>query len=195
MPVNDPQLVQLLHDAQSGDAQATSRLLSAVYNELRALAAHQLQHERPGHTLQPTALAHEAYLKLLSNCDRSWNGRAHFLAAASQAMRRILVDHARAKGAVKRGGELQRVGLSSLDALPAAHSHADLVRLDALIEDLSRVDALAARVVEMRFFSGMHDEEIALAIGTSSRTVRRHWRYARAWLARALGEEGTPPGD
>jgi RNA polymerase sigma factor (TIGR02999 family) len=187
MPDDDAQLARLLRDAQGGGPDAGSRLLDAVYAELRSLAAHHLQRENPGHTLQPTALVHEAYLKLMGTGDRSWNGRAHFFAAAAQAMRRILVDHARVKGAAKRGGGAHRVGLTSLDGLPAAQSEADLVRLDGLLGRLSEVDSVAARVVEMRFFSGMQDEEIALAIGASSRTVRRHWRYARAWLARELG--------
>ncbi len=188
MTTDDPNLEQLLADAQSGGPGAGSRLLDAVYGELRRLAAHHLQHEHGGHTLQPTALAHEVYIKLMGRGERSWNGRAHFFAAAAQAMRRILVDHARAKGAAKRGGDFQRVGLTALGGVPAAQSEADLVRLDGLLGRLAEVDPVAARVVEMRFFSGMHDEEIALAIGTSSRTVRRHWRYARAWLARELGE-------
>lgn len=194
MPDEDPQLAQLLRDAEAAGPEAGARLLDAVYAELRALAARHLQHENPGHTLQPTALVHEAYLKMMGSGDRSWNGRAHFFAAAAQAMRRILVDHARKRGAVKRGGDAQRVGLTSLEGLPAVQSEADLVRLDGLLGRLSEVDSVAARVVEMRFFSGMQDDEIALAIGSSSRTVRRHWRYARAWLTRELGSDRRQEG-
>ena len=187
MTGKDGDLSVLLQAAEKGGPAASAGLLEAVYAELRALAEHQLKRENPGHTFQATALVHEAYIRLVAGSDRSWNGRAHFFAAAAQAMRHILVDHARAKKAAKRGGQAVRVELSSMGGVPALNSEADIVRLDAHLAGLAEVDSVAARVVEMRFFCGMTDEEIGLTLGVSSRTVRRQWRYARAWLARELG--------
>jgi RNA polymerase sigma factor (TIGR02999 family) len=175
--------------ASESSADAASKLLEALYGELRAMAEYQLRHESPGQTLQATALVHEAYLKLVRGGERNWNGRNHFFAAAAQAMRRILVDHARARNAQKRGGEFDRVDLSAVMELPAMRSGVDLVELDGAMKKLAEEDSVAARIVEMRFFSGMEEAQIALALGMSDRTVRRRWRYARAWLYRAL--EGT----
>lgn len=167
-----------------------------VYARLHALAETHLANERLGHTLQPTALVNEAYLKLVDQRVARWDNRAQFFAIAARAMRRILLDHARARGRQKRGGGLRRVPLDSIDTpSPAGPMDLDLVALDEAIGRLAAHDAPAARVVEMRFFAGMEVEAIAAVLGVSDRTVRRHWVYAKAWLARELaqGESGIPP--
>ncbi len=165
------------------------RLLAVVYDQLRALAQDKLAQEAPGHSLQATALVHEAYLRLISRRDAPWEDRAGFFAAAAQAMRRILVDHARARGRVKRGGPngwKRREPLSGLSAEP--RSGVDLVALDEAMASLRQSDPSSAKVVDLRFFAGMEEREIAAVMGTSERTVRRQWTYARAWLFRAMGE-------
>jgi RNA polymerase sigma factor (TIGR02999 family) len=177
-----------LEGVSRGEAGAIDRLLPTVYNELRALAQSQLEHERLGHTLQATALVHEAYMKLVDQRETRWEGRAHFFALAAQAMRRILVDHARAARALKRGGgeaREARLDLSQVDhAAPA--SGVDLLALDDAMGRLAAQEPEAARVVEMKFFGGATEPEIAAVLGVSDRTVRRHWTYARAWLFREL---------
>ena len=162
-------------------------LLPAVYAELRRLAAHYLRGERPGQTLQPTALVHEAYLKLQKDRPERWQNRAHFCAIAAHSMRQILIERARARGALKRGGAQPRVTLD--EGLVAGESRSiDLVALDSALERLERLDAEQARLVELRFFGGLTIEETAEAMGISPATVKRHWTVARAWLARELEE-------
>jgi RNA polymerase sigma factor (TIGR02999 family) len=172
-----------------GDNSALDFLLPAIYDELRRLAAAQLQHERPGHTLQPTALAHEAYLRLVNQRDVTWQNRAHFLGVAAQAMRRILADHARRHRAEKRGGDAVRVTIDESD-LPAAPSDVMADELDVALEDLARLEPRHARIVELRFFGGLTIEETAEVVGVSPATVKRDWMLARAWLYREL-KQGT----
>ena len=190
-PAHDVSAV--LQRVEAGDAQALPRLLEAVYDELRAMAQAQLNHEGVGHTLQATALVHEAYLKLVNQQAARWEGRAHFFASAAQAMRRILVDHARGKQRLKRGGGLgggERIGLSEI-ALLAGVETVDLVALDDALRRLAAIDPVAARTVDMRYFAGMEVNEIALVLGITVRTVNRHWVYAKAWLFRELGDRAS----
>lgn len=172
-----------LAKATAGGSSSMDALLQMVYGELREMAAARLRHEPAGLTLQTTALVHEAYLKLLPRREGVWGGREHFLAAAGEAMRRILVDHARGRHRLKRGGEMVRVELND-DA--ATHDDRALIELDEALQRLQGIDAAGARVVTLKMFSGMTDAEIATATATSERTVRRHWVFARAWLAREL---------
>ena len=156
-------------------------LLPVVYEELRRLAAAYLRRERPGQTLQPTALVHEAYLRLMKDRPGRWQNRAHFCAIAAHSMRQILIERARARGALKRGGAQPRVTLD--EGLVAGESRSiDLVALDSALERLERLDAEQARLVELRFFGGLTIEETAEAIGVSPATVKREWTMARAWL-------------
>lgn len=189
-------LTLLLKAACSGDREAYARLYEAVYAELRRVAGANLRREAPGHTLQPTALVNEAYLRLADQ-RTGWRSRSHFFAIASQAMRRILVDHARARDSLKRGGGA-RLPLPDGRAEPAAPgwesggSQVDLLALDEALGKLAAIDADSARVVEMRFFGGMEIDAIAEFMGSSERTVRRHWVYAKAWLARELSAGSRP---
>ena len=177
----------MLADVAAGDRDAAASLFAIVYDELRRLAASALRRERPDHTLQPTALVHEAYLRLADEPDARWENRAHFLAVAAQAMRRILVDHARGRNAQKRGsGEVLRpldgIDVEAFSAGPAI----DLLALDEALARLALLDARQARVVELRFFGGLTVEETAAVTGLSDRTVKREWQMARAWLRREM---------
>ena len=171
----------LLNRLRGGDAGAKHQLLEMVYEELRRIAGLQLRGERPGHTLQATALVHEAYLKLSGMEQIPWEGRAHFFAVAAQVIRRILVDHARAKRAAKRGGGAVAVELPDSLQGPTPKLE-DVLALDAALEKLERLDPRQKQVVEMRYFGGMTEEEIGEVLGVSSRTIKREWRMARAWL-------------
>lgn len=163
------------------------RILPIVYDELRMLARARLRHERPDHTLQPTALVHEAYIRLIGWQQRPWEDRAHFYRAAAEAMRRILIEHARARGRNKRGGDRVRVDVE--DANLATWNDPDVVlALDQALHRLMEQDPRAAETVRLRFFAGLSFEETASALGLSVRTVKRDWEFARAWLYRALGE-------
>lgn len=184
-PGTDLDLTAALHALSEGQAGAASRLMPILYERLRALACDQLQGENAGHTLQPTALVHEAYLRLIDQRRTTWQSTAHFLAIAGQVMRRILIDHARAKHADKRGGGQKRLSLSAAEPLGPGPD-LDLLALDEALTRLAAHDELAARIVEMRFFAGMEVEPIAEVLSISDRTVRRHWVYAKAWLAREL---------
>ena len=165
-------------------------LLPVVYEELRRLAAAYLRRERPGQTLQPTALVHEAYLRLMKDRPDRWQNRAHFCAIAAHSMRQILIERARARGALKRGGAQPRVTLD--EALVAGGERSiDLVALDEALEHLAAFDPEQARLVELRFFGGLTVEETADAMNISPATVKRHWAVACAWLAREL--QGSPP--
>jgi RNA polymerase sigma factor (TIGR02999 family) len=181
-------VTEILRRATAKDGDAIERLLPLVYDELRALAGRHLRSERPDHTLQPTALVHEAYLKLVDQTRVDWRGRGHFLAVASLAMRRLLVDHARARRRERRGGGAPKLSLSA--ALPVADDSQaeEIVAVDRLLDALAGFDPRAAKVVECRFFGGLSIEETAAALELSPMTVKRSWRVARAWLRRELGE-------
>ena len=173
-----------------GDAEAADKLLALVYEELRKLAAHKMASEAPGQTLQPTALVHEAWLRLTGNPGVKWDGRAHFFAAAAEAMRRILIDNARRKSAQKHGAGLERVELDDADAAAKADDTTLLLINDAL-ELLAIEDPESAELVKLRFFVGLTNEEAAAAMGLSERTVKRHWTFARAWLYDQIGRNDS----
>jgi RNA polymerase sigma-70 factor (ECF subfamily) len=188
MSTNSSEISLLLDQYRDGRAEAFERLMELVYDDLRRLAAWQLQAERPGHTLQPTALVHEAYLKLAGQNPVEWQNKAHFFALAAQVMRHILVDHARAKGRAKRGGGQDSVALD--EALKLSHpSEPGLVELDEALNMLARQDARKSRIVELRYFGGLSIEETADALGISPTTVRREWTLAKAWLRRELARD------
>ncbi len=169
-----------------------SSLLPEVYAELRALAAARLRGEAAGHTLQPTALVHEVYLKLARQSRAQWKDTGHFFAVAAQALRRVLVDHARGRRAAKRGGLIHRLTISTeLDA--AAPEEVDLLALDEVLEQLARLSPRQAQIVEMRFFAGMEVSEVARVLGVSESTVKGEWRMARAWLQQKLSEPADGP--
>ncbi len=186
----DSRLTQTLQKAAGGSNQAVADLMPLVYSELRAIAGKQLQSERRNHTLQATALANEAYLRLVDQKDVDWKGRAHFLAVAAEVVRRILVDHARKKGAAKRGGGAAQVTLTLGDVLqaPGDRNEIDLLALDEAMKELAALSNRQSRVVELRFFGGLSVEETAYTLGVSERTVKGDWRMAKAWLRRRLGE-------
>jgi RNA polymerase sigma factor (TIGR02999 family) len=169
----------------AGGEEVLARLVPLVYAELRAIAGAQLRRERPDHSLQATALVHEAYLRLFGLSQPSWNDRRHFFNAAAEAMRHVLIDHARKRRRAKRGGEQTRVPLSSVN-LALDHDPGDLLALDDAIERLERQDPRAAEVIRLRFFAGLSVEETATALEVSPRTVKREWAYARAWLHNAI---------
>ena len=174
-------LTPILRSAQEGDAQAAQQLSALLYDELRALARREMWGERSDHTLQPTALVNEAYLRLVANEGGTFADRESFFAAAATAIRRVLVDHARRRASEKRGGAFVRVPLDPVDvAQPLADE--ELLALDDALAQLSSIDLVKARIVELRFFAGLSMEELAHAIGASESTIRREWRMARAWL-------------
>ena len=185
------QMTQILEQIKGGDQKAADKLLPLVYDEFRALARHYLNQERPNHTLQPTALVNEAYMKLVDQTRVDWQGRSHFFAVAAQAMRRILVDHARSRQRDKRGGGRARVALDEAVAL-APEKDEDVLALDEALEKLAKLDERQAKVVELRFFGGLSVDEVAEALGVSKRTVEGDWTFARAWLSREL--RGIEPG-
>ena len=178
---------QLLHLAQSGNDRASERLLELVYEQLRATAGSFFRGQAASHTLQPTALVHEAYLKITGNESAEWESRGHFCAVASIAMRQILRDHARAKHAQKRGGGAAREPLTRI-ASPSGTNEVDLITLNDLLNDLAETDERGARIVEMRYFGGMTHEEIASVLGVSVSTVERTSRRCIAWLQSEMGE-------
>ncbi|HKJ01759.1 MAG TPA: sigma-70 family RNA polymerase sigma factor [Longimicrobiales bacterium] len=187
-------LTQALTDLTAGDPDALDRLLPVVYDHLRGIAQRELRRERPDHTLNATALVHEAYLRLVQLDRISWEGRAHFFGAAAKAMRRILISYARMKKAEKRGSGAEHASLD--DVVVVARDRPDhLLALDEALERLSALDARQAQIVECRYFAGMSVEETGTALGISPATVKRDWVLARAWLNRELGEGvqgGTP---
>ena len=171
---------------QAGDPSARERLFPLVYDELRLIAHRQLQRERPGHTLDTTALVHEAYLRLAGSTSQDFSDRAHFFAMAATAMRRILDDYARRYRTEKRGAAPRRVSLT--DTMLVAEERADtLLAVDEALGELARIDPRLSRVVECRFFAGLTEEETAETLGVTSRTVRRDWTKAKGWLLRTLG--------
>ena len=176
------EVTQILHAISEGDPDAASQLLPLVYDELRQLAAQKLAWEKPGQTLQPTALVHEAYLRLVgADAEQHWDGRGHFFAAAAEAKRRILVEKARQKGTLKRGGDRDRMELAE-SLLAAPEVREDLLALDAALTKLAETDKQAAELVQLRYFAGLPLREIADFLGLSPRTADRVWAYARAWL-------------
>ena len=183
--MKDKTVTEYLAELSAGDPAAFERLLPVVYDEMRRLAAGYLRNERPGHTLQPTALANEAFLRLVGQKDVTWQNRAHFLGVAAQAMRRILVDHARRRNAARRGGGQTLISLAESQA-PAAEVPFD--DLDRALEDLARLSERQAKVVELRYFGGLTIEETAEVLNVSPMTVKRDWTVARAWLFRELGD-------
>jgi RNA polymerase sigma factor (TIGR02999 family) len=187
-----PDVTSLLVAWSEGDDSALAQLVPRVYDELRRIAHRHLRAERPGRTLQTTALVHEAYLRLVDTRRVRWESRAHFLSVAAQAMRRILVDAARARGARKRGGG---VAVEALDeaAAVAPQREASLVALDDALTALAEVDPRKSRVVELRYFGGLSVEETAAVLRVSPETVHRDWRVAKAWLLRELSVSGTAP--
>jgi RNA polymerase sigma factor (TIGR02999 family) len=181
------EVTRILSAIEQGDPHAAEQLLPLVYDELRKLAAQKLAQEKPGQTLQATALVHEAYLRLVASPgsqsgepEPHWNSRGHFFAAAAEAMRRILVDNARQKKAQKRGGQRSRVALDQADV--AAAPADDLLALDEALERLSHHDAEAGKLVQLRYFAGLSVEQAAQVLGISTATAYRHWTFARAWL-------------
>ncbi|MEZ4586642.1 MAG: sigma-70 family RNA polymerase sigma factor [Gemmatimonadales bacterium] len=179
-------VTRLLGDLQAGDESAAERLVPLIYSELHGIAERQMRNEREGHTLQPTALVHEAFLKLVDQ-RAGWQNRAQFFGVAAQVMRRILVDHARRRRAQKRGGGEVQVTLDDVAADVGSPASLDLVLLDDALNKLAALDARQAKVVELRFFAGLSVEEAAEALGTSPATVKRDWQFAKAWLKRELG--------
>jgi RNA polymerase sigma factor (TIGR02999 family) len=176
------QATQILSAIEEGDPHAAEQLLPLVYDELRKLAAHKLASEKPGQTLQATALVHEAYLRLVDvERVQQWDSRGHFFAAAAEAMRRILVDRAREKGCQKRGGESRKLNIDAIDLATTATPD-QLLAIDEALAKLSLEDAAAARLVQLRYFGGLRVDEAGKAIGISTATAYRHWNYARAWL-------------
>jgi RNA polymerase sigma factor (TIGR02999 family) len=175
------EIERILSAIEQGDAQAASELLPLVYHALRRLAARQLKQERPGQTLSPTALVHEAYLRLAGDAGRGWDCRGHFFAAAAVAMRRILVENARRKRRLKHGGGQERVSLDDVAALEEAPSE-DVLALNEALAQLAEEDPAKARLVELRFFAGLSVEDAASCLGISRATAARYWAFARAWL-------------
>ncbi len=188
------EITHILEAVEKGDAKAANELLPLVYQELRRLAAQKMAHEAPGHTLQPTALVHEAWLHLGGDGQPTWQNRAHFFGAAAEAMRRILVDRAREKKALKRGGDLQRVDLDGLE-LASPMPDDELLALDGALDRLATVDTRAAEMVKLCFFVGLTQEEAARELGVSLSTAERVWGFARSWLLREVrkGTTGTSP--
>jgi RNA polymerase sigma factor (TIGR02999 family) len=179
-------VTQLLIDWGKGDQAALDKLMPLVYSELRRLASNYLRRERGEHTLQPTALVNEAYLKLVNQRNAKWQNRAHFFGISAQLMRRILVDHARQHRAVKRGGsEQQRISITSAEKV-VEQPEVDILALHEALEELARMDEQQSRIVELKFFGGLTTEEIAEVFGIGHATVERDWKLARAWLRRQL---------
>lgn len=195
-PSADASITALLHAAQDGQRGAADALLHAVYAELKAIASARIRLLRPGQTLGPTALVHEAYVKLFRGGEARFQSRAHFFGAASQAMRDLLVDHARQKASLKRGGDQARAPEEALEALPIAIDlpFEDLIALDEALRKMSQEHPRKAEIVMLRYFAGLTEEEIAELSGVTTRTIEREWRFARAWLYRALrgGDEPSP---
>lgn len=182
----------ILDALQHGDPKAAEELLPLVYEELRRLAAWRLANERPGQTLQATALVHEAYLRLIGQGDPGWQGRRHFFGAAAEAMRRILVDNARRKKRLKHGGQLERVDVEAMD-IPSPVPDDDLLAMDEALDRLAEVDPRAAELVKLCFFVGLTQEQAAKELGVSISTVERTWAFARAWLFREIRKGPNPP--
>jgi RNA polymerase sigma factor (TIGR02999 family) len=184
----DPDLTTLLTAWTQGDQAAFEKLSAAVYQELKHLARHYMQNERRDHTLQPTALVHEVFVRLIDWKNVDWKNRAHFFSVAAQVMRRVLVDHARSRRNLKRGGEWQRMPLSNAELLPDMPT-TDLLAINDVLEALEKLAPRKSQVVELRFFGGLTAEETAEVLNVSTETVLADWRFAKTWLLRELTQE------
>jgi len=184
-----PDITRLLQSWSGGDQAAVDDLMPLVYDELHKVAAQYLRKQEVGHTLQPTALVNEAYLKLIDISNVSWQDRAHFFAVASQTMRHILVDHARGRGRQKRGGGARQVSLDDAISFPSQKNEVDLVVLDDALRALAEIDEQQSRIVELRFFGGLTVEETAVVLRISPATIKREWRIAKAWLHKRISSE------
>lgn len=189
----EERITLMLEAVSQGDREAAEALLPLVYAQLRRLARARMAHLAPGNTLQPTALVHEAYLRVAGRRDPGWNGRGHFFGAAAEAMRQILVDQARRKGALKRGGDRRRLDVDDVD-LPIDGPSDDVLDLDRALRKLEREDPDKARIVLLRHFAGLDRPETAAAMGLSLRTLDRQWEYVKAWLHRELSAAGHGEG-
>jgi RNA polymerase sigma factor (TIGR02999 family) len=181
-----PEITRILREWSEGKSEAFDKLLPHIYDELHRQAARYLRREKPNHTLQTTALINEAYLKMIDSKEIEWESRTHFFAFSANAMRQILVDYARTKNRLKRGGELQKVGLDEAVTVAVDEKEIDLVALDEALTKLEKIDEQQLRVVELRYFSGLSLEETAEVMKISRATVAREWAMARAWLSREL---------
>ena len=192
-PLQPNEVTRLLREARGGDRAAVDELFGVVYEELRRLSQRQMRQQKTNHTLQPTALVNEAYLRLVDEKQITWQNRSHFLALCAQTMRRILAKHARARHAEKRGGERARVPLE--EGLLAGTTPLDFGELDVALEKLASYNSRMARIIEMRFFGGLSNRQVAQALGVSPETTKADWRTARAWLRQRLEtpEEPTVP--
>jgi RNA polymerase sigma factor (TIGR02999 family) len=190
MPPSPEDVTALLAKYRDGDGDALNELLPIIYDELRKIARRRLRRERQEHTLQATALVHEAYLRLADQKDAQWQSRAHFIACAARIMRNILVDNARSHGAEKRGGGMRPVTLEAASLGPAA-GDPDVLALDDALRELEATDPVRSRVVELRYFGGLSIEEVAEVMQVSTATVKRQWTTARAWLHRELSRRGS----
>ena len=184
------QITHILNKIEQGETAAASELLPLVYAELRRLAEHKMNHEMAGQTLQPTALVHEAYLRLVGADDvRQWDNRGHFFAAAAEAMRRILIENARRRESLKRGGGLKKFEIAEVDAILETSNLDELLDLDTALTKLAESEPELAKLVELRYFAGLSVEDSAKALGISARTVKRNWAFARAWLGREMNSD------
>jgi RNA polymerase sigma factor (TIGR02999 family) len=184
-------ITQILRNWDSGDPDLTARLMPLVYEELRRLARNYLQRERADHTLQATALVHEAYIRLVDDEHVSWKDRAHFYGIAARLMRRILVDHARAHNAAKRGGLEQKLTLDEARDIPSNSGPAELVELDGALDDFAQTYPRKSEVVELKFFGGLDAKQISEVLQVSEKTVLRDWNFAKLWLCRALSQNAA----
>lgn len=182
-------VTRILNAIERGDVKATDELLPIVYEELRLLAAQKLSRELPGQTLQPTALVHEAYLRLLGDQGQTWQSRGHFFAAAAEAMRRILIENARRKNRLKHGGDHRKVDFEEAEVTIAGPTD-DILALDEALEKLAKADKVKAELVKLRFFAGLTNEQAAQVLGISHNTVDRYWAYARSWLHLEITQGG-----
>ncbi|MEM8736335.1 MAG: sigma-70 family RNA polymerase sigma factor [Planctomycetota bacterium] len=182
---------RILNELQSGNSAAAGELLPLVYGELRQLAVQRMQREQSDNTLQPTALVHEAYLRLVGDQQIEWDGRGHFFGAAAEAMRRILVESARRRKSLKRGGELERHDFDERDAPREESDTDDLLDLDDALNRLAKEEPELSKLVELRYFAGLNVDDAGKALGMSPRTVKRHWAFARAWLGTQLNSDST----
>ena len=185
-------ITRILHDIESGQSESASQLLPIVYEELKKLAKNRMANERVDHTLGTTGLVHEAYLRLVGSAsDQHWASRGHFFAAAAEAMRRILINHARDKARIKRGGDRRRIDLDGIDIAEAAAPD-DLLDLDDAMTRLGQENEQCGELVKLRFYAGLTIDQCAEVLGVTPRSVKRYWAYSRAWLAEALTEADTP---
>ena len=187
---SSPDITQILQDWNAGDASAPERLMPLVYSELRSLGAHYLRNERADHTLQATALVHEAYVKMVNQKWAAWQNRVQFASVAARAMRQVLVEYARAHRAEKRGGKLEKIYLDETRELGAGHDP-DLIELDEALKNFGKLYPRESEVVEMKFFGGLDADDIAQALNVSTKTINRDWNFAKTWLCRELTENAA----